>query len=1169
MRNMRRIGALLLALVVAVGILAMPVQAVSSVCDGLELELVPDQTVYEAGQTITATLTVCNNNDTPMEGVCLQALIPQGYEAAEEISTEPGTLQPGEQVSIALTFDPEQLPKMGDPTFPWALVLTAAAVLLALVLRKGRRGVCVLLALVMTVGLLPAPAQAVGNSKTLSVRANVTVDGKGLPLEAQVRYQPLEAQLDPDGDGLPTYLEELAKTDPQLADTDGDGVTDHQELCRIGTDPLVVDSDGDGTPDGQEDADRDLLDNAREHQLGTQPDRPDTDGDGITDGLEVLRCHTDPLRADTDGDAVDDGQEQALGSDPLVPEASFRVTQTASDGKAFVDMDLTGAQVGTLKVEDAATSPLIPAEFPGYLGKAYDFTVDGDFRQAQISFCFNEQVLERGAKPTIYYVDQDDQVLQPLATTVEGGVATATVEHFSTYVLLDSTVYQGSFTWEDTWDNTGTYSSVEVVLVVDDSGSMGYAGDYLDPENKRLQVARDLIDALPEGAKIGVVWFASSAKLLTPTLTTDKEEAKAWLTTRYFTSIGGSTNMYQAIDKSLELFQSTEADALKTAIVLTDGRAHDHDDHHESTIAAAQAAGVQVHTVGLGDEDMCILDHLQPLSDSTGGSFHYAEHADALSEIYADISKMIDLSVDTDGDTIPDYYEDNMVTFSGIEVALDKNKADTDGDGLMDNEEVSVELVYSEDKSQIYVKGVLHSSPVLTDSDYDGRDDALDASPLDSSYQGTSTSSYATSTVSGYMDYRWFFGDQTVYNSELCRLSILLAGSIYDGSALALQDATGDNATKGTTLPMILEYFGMEGARTVFLGDLYSDEHLSEVGLGFRDVTVGGVTKTVVNVTVRGTNATIEEWSSNCDIGDISLHTEGDDWSNTLNHKGFDIAATRIMAVVESYIQEQGLSEDSLVYWVTGHSRGAAIANIIGAAYEKAGKTAFTYTFATPNCTLDPEAHSYTSIFNLINEDDFVPCMPMEAWGYTTFGRSTTTQSIREMYEKEWESFTGIGDYNSDANNMQACVDAIAAILPAGTDPRVEAFRYTCACHGDGSDDTITITNNGMSEDSREKAIAKIPENALPVCIITRYEGGWISGWNFDVCQTPSYLMQLLAAFMGGKIDTYRFVMELDIAKRYENAKTAISAAGLSGIEHPHYPESYYVLAMNVTEADF
>ena len=81
--------------------------------------------------------------------------------------------------------------------------------------------------------------------------------------------------------------------------------------------------------------------------------------------------------------------------------------------------------------------------------------------------------------------------------------------------------------------------------------------------------------------------------------------------------------------------------------------------------------------------------------------------------------------------------------------------------------------------------------------------------------------------------------------------------------------------------------------------------------------------------------------------------------------------------------------------------------------------------------------------------------------------------------------------------------------------------------------------------------------------------GGWLGGWDFECCQTPSYLMQLLAAFMGGKIDAYRFAVELAIGKRYEGAKNAIISAGISGIEHPHYTECYYVLACHVTGADF
>ncbi len=1162
---MKRISAMILCLL-AVLLLAMPIQAASVMEDGLRLTLEPDCSEYAPGQTITATLTVENTNSTAMQAVSLEGLIPQGYTPSGATTLGSRTLQPGEQAKISLTYQASAAPTTGDYSL-WLPVLLVVACGLLLVLLK-RRGMCLVLCLVLVLGMVPG-AHAAQGDKTLSVGTNIIVGGRPVRLAANVHYQPLPEQRDSDGDELPTYLEQLLKTDPENPDTDGDGVYDGAEVLRTGTDPLLVDTDGDGVPDGNEDTDGDGLTNAREQQLLTHPNDRDSDDDGIRDGMEVNLLHSHPNNDDTDGDGVRDGKEQELGTDLLVQETSFLVSQSTEDGKASVSLSLSGQQVETLQIQSLEDSVLFPNSIPGYLGSAYDLSVDGSFSTADISFQFNESILDRGATPTVYYFNEAKQVLEPLPTTVNGGVATATVEHFSTYILLDSKLYQDSFTWEDTWDSTGTYSSIEVVLVVDDSGSMGPAGDNLDPRNVRLEVAKELIEQLPTGAKVGVVSFGNAAKALTPTLTTDHAAARGWLSPLHFTSMGSLSHMYAAVEVGMELFETTDDTALRLMVVLTDGRAHDYEQLHASTVAAAQAAGVQICTVGLGAEDMCIVEYLQPLAEETGGTFHHAGDAEGLWQVFEEVSKMIDLSLDTDGDTIPDYYEDHMVSFNGMEVALDKTKSDTDGDGLADNQEVAVELIYSEDGTQILVKGTLYSSPVLVDTDYDGCNDAADAVPLDNRFYGTLTTDVATSTVDGEMDYRWFFGDNSIYNPDLCRMSILFAASIYSGSTLALHDTPNTNRTKGTTMPMVMEYFGLQEAETVSLGDLYTDKHLSEVGVGFRDVTVGGVTKTVVNVTVRGTNATIEEWSSNFDIGDIRYDFPDDDWVNNLNHKGFDVAAVRIMRLVDEYIARQGLEESQLVYWICGHSRGASIANIIGANYEKEGKTAFTYTFATPNCTLDPDAHSYRSIFNIINEDDFVPCLPMEMWGYTTYGRSTTTFSIREQFEKEWEKLTGIGDYNSDANGMMDCVRDIGLILPEGSDPRVEAFRYTCACHGDGSNDTITIKNGGMTEDSREKAIAKIPENCHEVCIIVRYEGGLLGGWDFTVCQTPSYLMQILAAFMGGKIDAYRFAVELDIAKRYEDAKGAVISAGISGIEHPHYNESYYLLSLHATAADF
>lgn len=274
------------------------------------------------------------------------------------------------------------------------------------------------------------------------------------------------------------------------------------------------------------------------------------------------------------------------------------------------------------------------------------------------------------------------------------------------------------------------------------------------------------------------------------------------------------------------------------------------------------------------------------------------------------------------------------------------------------------------------------------------------------------------------------------------------------------------------------------------------------------------------------------------------------------------------MKIVQEYVVENGLDKSDIAYWITGHSRGAAIANIIGAYYEKSGKNTYTYTYAAQNTTLSKDAKSYNTIFNVINKDDFVPCLPMEDWGYSRYGKSASV-SIAKNYEKEWEKITGIWDYNPDTFGMQDTIDAMAGVISSNTDPREECYKYTCKEHGDGSNNKITITNRGMSKDSREKAIAKIPNNALPYCIITRYDGFLCAGWDFDVCQTPAYFMQILAAKMGGEIDRYRFVIELDIAKRYEKAKFGIIKSYVGGIEHPHYTESYYVLAKNISSSEF
>ena|GEM_PF-2964710 len=221
----------------------------------------------------------------------------------------------------------------------------------------------------------------------------------------------------------------------------------------------------------------------------------------------------------------------------------------------------------------------------------------------------------------------------------------------------------------------------------------------------------------------------------------------------------------------------------------------------------------------------------------------------------------------------------------------------------------------------------------------------------------------------------------------------------------------------------------------------------------------------------------------------------------------------------------------------------------------------FAYTFATPATTTSANATGYRSIYNIINTDDFVTYLPFTGWGFTRYGVTKTASIIYNNLEGEWEKLVhgkGGFDYNASVWTMGKTLEVLEKIA---TD-RNDCYIYTCSCHSSGNSTDITITNYGISESSREKAIEKIPKNALPYCKITRYIGGPVSGWNFDVCQTPEYFMQLLAATMGGELGLVKFAT-LNIADRYESAKGKISSSRIFGIEEPHYCESYYCIVSN------
>lgn len=541
----------------------------------------------------------------------------------------------------------------------------------------------------------------------------------------------LLASTDTDGDVLPDYVEERWGTDPDDTDTDGDGLSDIDEWGTRIVDPLTADTDGDQIDDAQEDLDADGLLNIDEMAAATSMTNADTDADALDDGAERDRS-TDPLNSDTDGDGVADGEEVAIGSDPLVAETSFDVTRTITGHPTNPSVsiaDLTAEQVNSFAVTRLpADQRQLPEDIPGRLDNGYEFGISGPFTKAQLSFQFDTALLAGGVEPAIYTYDTDSQrLLEVPGQRIEGDAVTATITHFSKYILLNKVEFESvwSYTFLEQPDEDSVFDRLDVTFVIDSSGSMSWN----DPDRQRVRVAKEFVRRLGDGDRAAVVDFDSGA-IVRSGLTDDVAALDAALDG--IDAVGG-TNIAAGVSAALDLFGEPEIDpeqrTLRTIILLTDG-----DGTYSSGLTAlAQQRQVRIYTVGLGNAVPVSL--LSGIAEETGGMYFAAADADQLASIFGSISDASDLLRDSDSDGINDYYEKEMqagrlVLGNGAPIGLmDPENPDSDGDGLLDGDEVSVRTVQlTEDDKLLFA--FLTSHPMLTDTDGDGLTDPVDPKPL-------------------------------------------------------------------------------------------------------------------------------------------------------------------------------------------------------------------------------------------------------------------------------------------------------------------------------------------------------------------------------------------------------------------------------------------------------
>lgn len=234
-----------------------------------------------------------------------------------------------------------------------------------------------------------------------------------------------------------------------------------------------------------------------------------------------------------------------------------------------------------------------------------------------------------------------------------------------------------------------------------------------------------------------------------------------------------------------------------------------------------------------------------------------------------------------------------------------------------------------------------------------------------------------------YYSDQFFDNVSSEYDHQLAQASLALA-------------LTGFEYSYAENFLAAIGYGGIENYRY----DQKTDE--DKAGLVFAHKNVGD--QPVIAVCVRGGNYG-DEWGSNGRLAG--------DGTATGYHYGFHAAAEDALQQLADYAAAQNLQLYGSKIWLTGYSRGAAVANVLGEKlqeYEVISSTdLYCYTFAAPSVVsaeyleqtgtggsnvsgIEDGAVSDRGIYNIVNPLDIVTRLPMDASGKseTKSGRTVT-----------------------------------------------------------------------------------------------------------------------------------------------------------------------------------
>ena len=596
------------------------------------------------------------------------------------------------------------------------------------------------------------------NMNGLIIAQNVVIDGYG----ANINYSSSWAELvgteseelswtmddwqylaDTDDDGLPNLIEKEVGSDPYNPDTDGDNLPDGYEALTLGTDSTKPDTDDNGVLDCDEDFDEDGLTNLQEYEHGTEPYNEDTDGDGLKDGEEINTYGTDPLKVDTDDDGLYDGDEIYFETDPLNPDTDGNGTPDG-DEKRFqtfihkvenedcavaevrVSMEGTGNLQKTTTVESIMNKDILCSDVVGLIGEPFEIETTSKFDKATLTYVIDKSKLgdtEFDNLLFLWYDEENDNFVE-LDTILDEENSTVSVEttHFSKYMIVDGKEWYRA--WQDIYtkinESKGQHIPNATVLISKSSNIYN-----VNNANRNELIVSNIVDSMSDSDIMSFLTYQNAGGMNTDF--TSVKSALKWDPIYYSRTANASYGIGLAA-----VILNDEAMGYNSKIIFITDSSVSVDSRF---LKLAINNKIPIYFFCIGDFNTAALIGYAQL---TGGKVYSAKTAAEINQSCNEIGpKTFVGETDTDGDGFTDIEEmSGLIVSSNCKIVnTDYMKADTDDDGLDDNEEVDVELTKVEvpgkqgNPSTFKYYHHMNSDPSKADTDGDGYCDIQDPDP--------------------------------------------------------------------------------------------------------------------------------------------------------------------------------------------------------------------------------------------------------------------------------------------------------------------------------------------------------------------------------------------------------------------------------------------------------